>query len=123
MQQLYLSVALPKITYGINTWYSPPSKLTGYTKNTRLVRALCNLQKSQRIATLAITCTLRSTANDFIDIHTSVLPMELALLKACHNSIICILTLPDSYPLHQIAQKAKHNPPAKHLSPSDSLIK
>ena len=49
--------------------------------------------------------------------------MELALLKACHNSIIHILTLPDSHPLHQIAQKAKCNPPAKHPSPINSLIK
>ena len=24
MRQLYLSVALPKITYGIDIWYTPP---------------------------------------------------------------------------------------------------
>jgi hypothetical protein len=31
MRQLYLSVALPKITYGLDVWYTPPSKPAGYT--------------------------------------------------------------------------------------------
>ena len=53
MRCLYLSVALPKITYGIETWYTPPDKPMGYTKNTGSVSALRNLQKAQRIATLA----------------------------------------------------------------------
>ena len=32
MRQLYISVALPKITYGLDVWYTPPSKPLGYTK-------------------------------------------------------------------------------------------
>ena len=47
MRQLYLSVALPKITYGLDVWYTPPSKPAGYTKNTGSVGALRNLQKAQ----------------------------------------------------------------------------
>ena len=57
MCQLYLAVALPKITYGIDIWYTPPSKPPGYTKNIGSVGALKNLQKIQRIAMLAITGT------------------------------------------------------------------
>ena len=88
MRQLYLAVALPKITYGIDVWYTPPSKPIGYTRNTGSVGALRNLEKIQRIATLAITGTLRSSPNDYVDIHANVLPMDLALLKACHNAIV-----------------------------------
>jgi hypothetical protein len=47
MRQLYLAVALPKITYGINIWYTPPTKPAGYTKNTGSAGALRNLQKIQ----------------------------------------------------------------------------
>jgi Reverse transcriptase (RNA-dependent DNA polymerase) len=47
MRQLYLSVALPKITYGLDVWYTPPSKPAGYTKNTGSVGVLCNLEKAQ----------------------------------------------------------------------------
>ena len=50
MRQLYLAVALPKITYGIDLWYTPPAKPVGHTRNTGSVSALCSLQKAQRIA-------------------------------------------------------------------------
>ena len=76
----------------------------------------------QRIAALAITGTLRSTPNDFVDIHAGILPMELALIKACHNAIVRSLTLPDTHPLHQVIQTAKLHPPIKHLSPTSINI-
>ena len=66
MRQLYTAVVLPKITYGIDTWYKPPTKPEGQTKNSGSVGALHNLIKAQCIATLAITGTLRMTPNDFI---------------------------------------------------------
>ena len=123
MRQLYLAVALPKITYGIDAWYTPPTKPAGYTKNTGSVNALKNLQKAQRIATLAITGTLRTSPNDFIDLHAEVYPMELALLKACHRATVRYLTLPDTHPLFQIINEAKRSPPMKHFSPIDNHLK
>ena len=123
MQQLYLSVALPKITYGIDAWYTPPVKPTGHTKNTGSVKALHGLQKAQRLATLAITGTLQTTPNNFVDIHAGTLPMDLALTKACHNSIICMLTLPEHHPLYNIIETARNTSPTKHLSPIDTLLK
>jgi hypothetical protein len=120
MRQLYLAVALPKITYGVDVWYTPPSKPIGQTRNTGSVGALRNLQKIQRMATLAITGTLRSSPNDYVDIHAKTYPIELALLKACHAAIVRSLTLPDTNPIQQIIAKAKRNPPTKHLSPIDN---
>ena len=123
MRQLYLAVALPKINYGVDVWYTPPSKPVGYTKNIGSVGALRNLKKSQRIAALAITGTLRTTPNDFIDIHAGIYPMEIALLRACHNATVRMLTLPKAHPLHQIITKSKRKTPTKHLSPIDSHLK
>ena len=123
MRQLYLAVALPKITYGIDVWYTPPTKPVGSTRNKGSVGALSNLQKAQRLATLAITGTLRSSPNDYVDIHASVLPMDLALLKACHNALVRSLTLPSTNPIHQVIRKAKRHPPTKHLGPLDNLLK
>ena len=123
MRQLYLAVALHKITYGINIWYTPPEKPTRSKKSTGSVSTLCSLQKTQRIATLAITGTLRPTPNDFIDIYAGIFPMKLALLRACHNSLLRMLTLPDYHPLHWIIQDTKCSPPVKHHSPIDLLIK
>ena len=49
--------------------------------------------------------------------------MELALLKACHRAIIHAYTVPSTHPLYQIIQQVKRNPPTKHLSSIDQLIK
>jgi len=72
MRQLYLAVALPKITYGIDTWYEPPHKAPGATKNAGSVGALRALQKIQRVATLAITGALRTTPTDLLDAHAGL---------------------------------------------------
>jgi hypothetical protein len=121
--QLYLAVALPKITYGIDVWYTPPNKPAGFTKNTGSVGVLYNLQKAQRLATTAITGTLRSAPTDLLDAHAGLLPMELALRKACYGAILRSISLPNTHPIHQIIKNAKRNPPEKHLSPLDQLIK
>jgi ribonuclease HI len=123
MRQLYLAVALPKITYGIDIWYSPPTKPVGYTKNIGSVNALRRLQTTQRIASLAITGSLRTAPTDLLDVHAGILPMELALLKACHNATVRMLTLPNTHPLQKIVEHAKRNPPSKHPSPIDYLLK
>jgi ribonuclease HI/exonuclease III len=123
MRQLYIAVALPKITYGLDIWYTPPNKKAGQTKNTGSAAALRQLQKTQRIATLAITGAIRTTPNDFADTHAGVLPIELALLKATHRSLIRLLTLPPSHPLHSIVVHTKNNPPRKHASPIANLLR
>jgi hypothetical protein len=123
MRQLYLAVALPKIMYGIDIWYTPPTKPAGYTRNTGSAGALRGLQKIQRIATLAITGTLRTSPNDFVDAHSGVLPMELALTKACHSALVRSLTLPSTNPMHQVVQEAKRRQPKKYPGPIDNLLK
>ena len=123
MRQLYVAVALPKITYGLDIWYTPPNKSAGQTKNSGSVAALRQLQKTQRIATLAIAGALRSTPTDFLDAHVGLFPIELALLKANHRSTIRILTLPASHPLYKMVASTKENPPTKHASPLANLIR
>ena len=109
MRQLYISVALPKITYGLDIWYTPPSKKPGQTKNSGSAAALHQLQKTQRIASLAIIGALRTTPNDYADAHVGLLPMEHALRKATYRAIVRILTLPPSHPLHEVVKTIKDN--------------
>src|ERR1700678_2742876 len=123
MRQLYLAVALPKITYGIDIWYTSPTKPAGYTRNTGSAGTLRNLKKVQRIAALAITGVLRMSPNDYVDLHAGILPMELALRKACHSAIIRALTLPSTNPIYQIVRKAKQSRPSKFPGPIDNLLK
>ena len=83
----------------------------------------CNLQKVQQIAALAITGALRTSPNDYVDIHAGIFPIELALLKACHGAAVHALTLPSTNPIYQVVQNAKQNQPNKHPGPIDKLLK
>jgi hypothetical protein len=123
MRQLYISVALPKITYGLDVWYTPPNKLAGQTKNSGSAAVLRQLQKTQRIASLAITGALRTTPTGLVDSHAGIPPIELALLKATHRASVRLLTLPPTHPLHSVIQSTKVNPPRKHASPIANLIR
>ena len=122
MRLLYLAVAPPKIAYGIDIWYLPPHKPVGATRNVGSVGMLRALQKVQRMATLAITDSLRTTPTDILDAHAGTLPMECALSKACHRATVRMLTLPVAHPLHKMIRQAKCTSPGKHLSPIDSLL-
>jgi hypothetical protein len=118
MRQLYLAVALPKITYGIDIWYTPPTKPAGYTRNTGSAGVLCNLQKIQRMAALAITGALQTTPNDFVDAHAGILPVELALLKACHSALVQTLTLHSTNPVGRLLKEPNTR---NHRSTQDPL--
>src|SRR6202789_254243 len=107
MRQLYVSVALPKITYGIDIWYTLPFKPAGHHNCSGSVGALRQFTKAQRIATLAITGALRTTPTDLLDAHAGTLPIELAFLKATHRATIRMLTLPKTPPLHSIVETSK----------------
>ena len=122
MRKLYISVALPKITYGIDIWYTPPNKKAGQTRNLGSARALHQLQRAQRIASLAIIGALRMTPTDFMDAHAGLPPIELALAKATHRAMIRLLTLPDTHLLHPLIVSTRENLPSKHLSPIASLL-
>ena len=125
MRQLYISVTLPKITYGLDIWYTPPTKVAGQTRNSGSTGVLHQLQKVQHIALLAIVGALCTTPTDFLDAHTGLLPIKLTLLKASHRATIRMLTLPPTHPLATIVSSIKSNPnlSQKHSSPLANLIR
>ena len=79
MRQLYISVAVPKMTYMLDVWFVPPHKKEGKRNNSGSVRVLKSMGKIQRIAMLAITGGLWTSPNDLLDAHTGILPANLML--------------------------------------------
>ncbi len=79
MQQMYNAVAVPKITYVADMWYTPKHKKVGATKNSRSVGITNRLASVQRMATLAITGAMRTMATDTLDLHAGIWPMDLML--------------------------------------------
>jgi len=54
MRQLYLLVGIPKLTYALDVWYTPPYKQLGKERNSGSIAALRQLTKIQQMVTIAI---------------------------------------------------------------------
>ncbi|PPQ78944.1 hypothetical protein CVT25_002395, partial [Psilocybe cyanescens] len=122
MRRLYISVAIPKMTYGLDVWYTPPHHVEGRTRKTGSTGALKEFTKLQRIATLAITGALRTTPTELLDPHAGVLPTDLMLRKTCHRAMVRLSTLPDENPAAALLSKY-HNKKAKtHVTSLQLLL-
>jgi hypothetical protein len=116
MCHLYISVAIPKITYGLEAWYMPPFLPEGKRVRRGNVKALTELSKLQQIATLSISGALHSTATDLLDGHTNILPMEQTLKKVCYRSILWLSALPNTNPAAKLLRRLHTHPEATDLT-------
>lgn len=123
MRRLYITVAIPKMTYGLDVWYTPPSKPEGKKNNTGSVKALKELSKLQRLATIAINGAFKSSPTDLLDAHSGLLPVSLLLKSICYRSITRICTLPKSNPVSKQATKYYNKPAKTHKTNIQLLIK
>ncbi|KAF4618845.1 hypothetical protein D9613_009693 [Agrocybe pediades] len=122
MRRLYLTVIIPKMTYGLDVWYTPPHKPEGKRRQIGSVKALKEFRKIQRLATLAITGAMRTTPNELLDSHAGLLPVDLLLKKICHRAIIRLSSLPQTNPAGQLATKYHIAPAKTHVTSIQKLI-
>lgn len=121
MQQLYISVGIPKLTYGLDVWYTPPHKAIGRKNNGGSVKASTELAKVQQLACNTITGALQTTAQGMMEAHTNIPPMEATLWYICRRVMIRMCTLPPTHPnsvtIHaKLPKKQKpHEPQIHHL--------
>jgi hypothetical protein len=122
MRHLYLSIAIPKMLYAADVWFTPIRKSQSGKKATGSVGFATKMAKVQRVAALSITGALRSTPSDLLDAHADLMPIRLAVEKVTHNATLRMLTLPDNHPLHTHLQKASNYVKA-HRSPLHELLR
>jgi len=123
MRRLYIMVAIPKMTYGLDVWYTPPYKELGRKRNTGSVKALREFGKLQRIATLAITGTLRTTPNNLLDAHSGLLPADLMLKNICHRALTRLCTLPLTNPVASQIETYHNQLASRHPTNIQHLFK
>lgn len=123
MRQLYLTVAVPKFTYGANLWFRP-IYCNNLTKEQRgSIGIAKRLAKVQRIAALSITGAMRTTATDVLNNHANLLPVPLLLQKICHRAALRLATLPVRHPLYAHLQHiTKHRNTSRHRSSLHNLL-
>ena len=121
MRQLYTAVAIPKMTYMIDVWLTLPRKWDGAKRHTCSVNITNRFATLQRMAALAITGAMCTTATDVLDLHAGLLPMRLALHKLCHHAMLRIAALPDMHPLYNTFCKQAYRYIKTHRSPLHEL--
>ena len=109
MQQLYNAVAVPKMVYAADVWYTPVYLCTGRERHCGSVGITSRLASVQCLASTTIMGALCSTATDVLDLHANLLPVEPMLHKVCQRAAVRLTTLPASHPLSApFKTQAKH---------------
>jgi hypothetical protein len=106
MRQLYTAVAIPKMTYAADVWYTPVHASEGLKRRHGSVGVTKALTKIQRVAALAVTGALRTTPTDYIEAHSNILPIELLLKQICFRAFARLASLPDAHPLAQVVRRS-----------------
>jgi hypothetical protein len=122
-RQLYMAAAVPAMLYAASVWLTPivRSNEKG-RKSTGSVGAAAKLAKVQRMASIHITGAMRTTANDILDAHANLLPIDLLIDKHCFREALRLTTLPKSHPLHPHVKQAARRKPRRYPSPLHELL-
>jgi hypothetical protein len=119
--KLYTSIALPRVLYGIDVWCTPIHGRNTKGSRKGSVNYIRKLTTTQCAGALAVTGGFRTTPTDSLDSHTSLIPMELRIEKACFSAITRIVTLPPKHPLHPPTKKSAKQRVKRHRSSLDTL--
>lgn len=116
VRQLFRSVVIPRMEYGMVAWYQPIRKEDGARRAKGSVGLARQLGKVQRIATRLITGALRTTATDVLDYLASIPPIELRLNLSSFNAAARLTTLPETHPLYKSVRRCSRMYPRRHRS-------
>ena len=116
-RKLYVSVALPRILYGIDIWCTPLHGKNARGNKKGSVNIIKKLATVQRAGTLAMTGGFRTSPTDSLDAHAAMLPIDLRVDKICHNAITRLATLPQEHPLHAPVKRSAKGIAKRHRSP------
>jgi ribonuclease HI len=123
IQQLYLSIAVPRMLYGADLFLTPQKNLTKKVSTYRSTQAIVNkLAAVQRRAAIMITGALATTAADILDTLANLLPFRLLVDQHRHRTAIRLATLPSKHPLKKPAMMAAKKIVKRHPTPLHFLM-
>lgn len=106
MHQLYQAVAILKMLYVADLWFTPTYQDSSDSLQWGSIRVAKHLTSIQWIAALSITGAIRTTATDLLEVHANLLPISLLLQNMCHWAIIHIATHPNTHLLYDPIRRA-----------------
>jgi hypothetical protein len=99
-RQLYQVVAIPKMLYTADVWFTPAYWEGSDIAQRGSLGVARKMTTVQRIAAIAITGAMKTTATDVLEAHANLLPITLLLQNTCHRAIIRLAAHPPTHPLH-----------------------
>ena len=94
-RKLFVGVALPRVLYGANIWYTPtPANETSTGKKKGMVKITTKLASMQRAGAIAITGGLRTSPTDTLDALANLIPIEQTIKKWCYQAALRLAALP-----------------------------
>ena len=124
MRQLYLAIAVPKITYAAEVWYTLPHKpKESSLKCTGSVALTNRVQMAQQKAMIKLLGAMGTTAGDVLNAHAMVPPPHLLFLKALTRSAMRVVSLPDFHPLYRPTRHCLRRTAKRHTSPLNILFR
>ncbi|KAK7063814.1 hypothetical protein R3P38DRAFT_2491623 [Favolaschia claudopus] len=115
VRQLYRSVVIPRMEYGLCVWYSPVVP-NGNGRRKGSVGVLKQIQKVQNVACRLITGAFKTTPIDALNYMANIPPIELRLNQASFNSAARLAALPPAHPLHKMVHRCMRMFPQHHRS-------
>ena len=110
LRQLYLTVSVPGITYGVEVWYTAICQPSDRARKIGSIVITNKLKSTQRKVAKTITGALSTTAGDVLDIHSFLLPVDLMIRKIQFRATSRICALPASHLLYKVVRRAASRP-------------
>jgi len=116
MRQLYQAIAIPKMLYAADLWFTPAFRDGSDVPERGSLGVAKRMTTVQRMAALAMTGAMRSTATDILEVHANLPPITLLLQNMCHRAIVRIASHPNTHPLYGPVRRAAKRYVSSHRS-------
>jgi hypothetical protein len=98
-RRLYISVALPRIMYGMDLWCHPMQGKCNKCKFRGSAKVQKQLAMLQRAGSIAITGSLHTSPTEMLNATSFLLPIPQLVDKTCFRALTRLATLPLGHPL------------------------
>jgi ribonuclease HI len=120
-RRLFISVALPRMLYAIDVWYTPSSVEHADTRAIGTAKVTKQVETVQRAGALAITGGLRTSPTDALNASAYLLPASLTINRWCHRAYTRMAMLPPEHPLYKPVNWKRTRATTRHRGPLHKL--
>jgi hypothetical protein len=123
-QQLYISIAIPRMLYAADIFLTPHQKvgIKSLDKCGTKQTILTKLASIQRCAAIMITGAMSTTAMDTLEVTANLLSFRLLVDKCRQQAAIWLATLPVTHPLHKPVLNVASHVVKRHMTPLHDLM-